>query len=89
MDIEQSQGVSEASSNDENMGEQNESVDFAGFNLEGKMSIRDAAQALGVTEQVIIEKLDLPHDIPQNSPLRDLWDEYGYTMPKLKERLKR
>lgn len=66
----------------------NSSPDFVNFNLEGTMTIQDAARALGVPEAEIILKLGLPEDFPQNRPLRDLRTEYGYTMPELKERIK-
>lgn len=52
------------------------------------MSIQYVASALGVTEQEVIEKLELPESIPQDQPLHDLRIKYGYTMPELKERNK-
>ena len=64
------------------------SPDYANFNLEGTMTIQDAAQALGVAELEIIRKLGLPETFPQDRPLRDLREEFGYTMPGLKEKIK-
>lgn len=58
-----------------------------GFVLEGTMSIQDAANALGTTGAAVIEKLGLDADIPQDKPLRDMKDEYGYSMPALKEKI--
>ncbi len=65
----------------------------AGFALEGTMSIADIAAALGgatngATNEAVIAKLGLPADIPVDKPLRDMKDQYGYTMPALKEKFK-
>ena len=59
----------------------------ADFVLEGTMSIADVAKALGASEEAVIAKLGLPDSIERARPLRDLKDQYGYTMPELKERL--
>ncbi|MCX7026412.1 MAG: 4Fe-4S binding protein [Spirochaetes bacterium] len=59
----------------------------SGFALEGTMTIRDVAAALKATETAVIAKLQLPADIAVDKPLRDLKDQYGYTMPDLKARL--
>jgi ferredoxin len=61
----------------------------ADFALEGTMSVDDVAQVLGASAEAVIEKLALPSDAPRDQPLRDLKDRYGYTMPELKERMKR
>ncbi len=58
-----------------------------GFELEGTMTIREVAKALQLTEQTVIEKLGLPSSISVDRPLRDMREEYGYTMPELKERM--
>lgn len=58
-----------------------------GFALEGTMTIQDAAKALGWTAQQVIEKLGLPKDIPLDRPLKEMGGQYGYTMPKLKEKI--
>lgn len=60
----------------------------ADFVLEGTMSIQDVAKALSVSTKQVIEKLGLPADIPVDKPLRDLKDQYGYTMTTLKEKIK-
>ncbi len=62
----------------------------AGFALEGTMSIADIAFALGAgtTNSAVIAKLGLPADIAVDKPLRDMKDQYGYTMPSLKEKFK-
>lgn len=60
----------------------------ADFALEGTMTISDIALALNATTQAVIEKLGLPADITQDIPLRDMKDQYGYTMPTLKEKIK-
>jgi hypothetical protein len=57
------------------------------FELEGTMTIQDIATALNVSDKIIIDKLNLPSDIPVNRPLRDLKDEYGFSMPALKEKI--
>jgi hypothetical protein len=57
-----------------------------GFVLEGTMTIKDIATALNVPETKIIAKLQLPADIYVTTPLRDMKDQYGYTMTTLKER---
>jgi len=56
------------------------------FALEGTMTIRDIASALNATEAAVIAKLQLPADISTTTPLRDMKDQYGYTLPELKER---
>jgi len=58
----------------------------AGFALEGTMTIAEVAAALGAAPGAVIRKLELPADAPTDRPLRDLKDQYGYTMPVLKER---
>ena len=58
-----------------------------GFALEGTMTIQEVASALGWTAQQVIEKLGLPKDIPTDKPLREMGSQYGYTMPKLKEKI--
>lgn len=60
----------------------------ADFALEGTMSVNDIALALNAPSSVVIEKLGLPADFPVDKPLRDLKDQYGYTMPALKERIR-
>lgn len=56
------------------------------FTLEGTMTVKDVAAALKTTESAVLKKLQLPADFPTDKPLRDLKDQYGYTMPVLKER---
>jgi hypothetical protein len=58
----------------------------ADFALEGTMTIKDVAAALGASEAAVIAKLQLPANVPTGTPLRDMKDTYGYTMPVLKER---
>lgn len=60
----------------------------ADFVLEGTMTIQDVARALSVSSEQVIEKLGLPADIPVDKPLRDLKDQYGYSMATLKEKIK-
>lgn len=72
---------------DEYADEHNEAVDFAGFNLEGTMTILTVANALGISAQEVIEKLELPESIPQDQPLREMQKQYGYSMPELKQRM--
>jgi hypothetical protein len=60
----------------------------ADFNLEGTMSIQDIATELNVPTNVIIKKLGIRTDIPVDQPLRDLKDQYGYSMSDLKTRIK-
>ncbi len=60
----------------------------ADFALEGTMSIADIAVALKAPEAAVIQKLRLPADIDRVKALRDMKDQYGYTMPELKERIK-
>lgn len=57
----------------------------AGFALEGTMTVQEVAKALGTTTAEVLKKLGLPADVPTDKPLRDMKDQYGYTMPKLKE----
>ena len=59
------------------------------FSLEGTMSIQDVATALSTSAEKVIERLGLPADIPRDTPLRDMWENYGYTMPSLKEKIAR
>jgi ferredoxin len=60
----------------------------ADFALEGTMSINDIAAALKASPEAVVAKLGLPGDIPRDKPLRDLKDQYGYSMPALKEKIK-
>ncbi|HUX36734.1 MAG TPA: hypothetical protein VMV44_02410, partial [Rectinemataceae bacterium] len=59
----------------------------ADFALEGTMSISQVAKDLKASEEAVIAKLGLPAAIERDKPLRDMKDQYGYTMPELKERL--
>jgi ferredoxin len=59
------------------------------FVLEGTMNIREIAAALKAPEEAVIAKLGLPADLARDKPLRDMKDQYGYTMPDLKDRIKR
>jgi ferredoxin len=58
------------------------------FVLEGTMSIDDVAKALNAKNTAVIAKLGLPADIATDKPLRDMKDQYGYTMPDLKAKIK-
>lgn len=58
----------------------------ADFVLEGTMTVSQAASALGTTPEAVIGKLGLPAGLPRDTPLRDMKDQYGYTMPELKAR---
>lgn len=60
----------------------------ADFALEGTMSINDVALALKTSAAAVIAKLGLPADIAVDKPLRDMKDQYGYTMTTLKEKIK-
>jgi ferredoxin len=60
----------------------------ADFALEGTMSIDDIAQTLSSSPDAVIKKLGLPTDIPADKPLRDLKDQYGFTMPDLKAKIR-
>ena len=53
--------------------------------LEGTMTVAEVAAANGMTTAAVLKKLSLPADVPTDKPLRDMKDQYGYTMPKLKE----
>jgi hypothetical protein len=57
------------------------------FALEGTMTLTEVAQALHSTTAAVIQKLGLPAAIPVDKPLRDMKDQYGYTMPDLKQRI--
>jgi Polyferredoxin len=60
----------------------------ADFVLEGTMSVADVAAALSSSSAAVTAKLGLPADIPTDKPLRDMKDQYGYTMPELKAKIK-
>ena len=60
----------------------------ADFELEGTMTIAEVAAALKSTTAAVTVKLGLPADIATDKPLRDLKDQYGYTMPALKAKIK-
>jgi ferredoxin len=60
----------------------------ADFVLEGTMTIAEVASALGASDAAVIAKLGLPADIAVDKPLRDMREQYGYTMPALKEKIK-
>ncbi len=61
----------------------------ADFALEGTMTARQVAEALGADTAAVVKKLGLPETLPLDTPLRDLRTDYGYTMPELKERFAR
>jgi polyferredoxin len=61
----------------------------ADFALEGTMSIDQVAAALNASPEAVVAKLGLPADIARDKPLRDMKDQYGYSMPDLKERIKK
>jgi hypothetical protein len=52
------------------------------------MTIRDVALALKTSETAVVQKLGLPAGVPVDKPLRDMKDQYGFTMPGLKEKIK-
>lgn len=58
-----------------------------GFALEGTMTVNEVAKALSAPASAVLAKLGLPADAPRDTPLRDLKDAYGFTMPDLKERI--
>jgi len=60
----------------------------ATFELEGTMSVSEAALAIGIAESQLLAKLGLPADMPRDKPLRELKDEYGFTLPTLKAKLR-
>jgi ferredoxin len=60
----------------------------ADFVLEGSMSVKDLALALKTSEEAVISRLGLAADIARDKPLRDMKDQYGYSMPALKEKMK-
>lgn len=60
----------------------------ADFALEGTMTIKEVAAALNAPEAAVIAKLGLPEDIAVDKSLRDMKDQYGYTMTTLRERIK-
>jgi hypothetical protein len=53
------------------------------------MSIDQVAAALNASPEAVVAKLGLPADIARDKPLRDMKDQYGYSMPDLKERIKK
>jgi hypothetical protein len=59
------------------------------FALEGTMSIADLSAALKTSNQASIATLGWHADIPVDKPLRDMKDQYGYTMTDLKDRIKK
>lgn len=60
----------------------------ADFVLEGTMSVYDVASALGASPEAVLGKLKLPVDLPIDKPLKELKDQYGFSMPDLKARIK-
>jgi ferredoxin len=60
----------------------------AGFELEGWMTLDQAAAALAATPEALLAKLKLPPDMPRDQPLRTLKDKYGFSMSDLKKRIK-
>jgi ferredoxin len=67
--------------------EKKNQVDEGEFKLEGTMNIHDIAKGLGIPEPEVIKKLGLPNDFPPDRPLRDLREEYGYTIPELRAKI--
>jgi ferredoxin len=57
------------------------------FVLEGTMTLTEVAQALHSTTAAVIQKLGLPENISVDKPLRDMKDQYGYTMTDLKKKI--
>jgi hypothetical protein len=68
--------------------EQSQLIVPSDFVLEGTMSINDIATALKASTAAIVAKLGLPADIALDKPLRDMKDQYGYSMTTLKEKIK-
>ena len=60
----------------------------ADFALEGTMTISDIALELNAPTKIIIEKLGISADIPVDKPLKELKDQFGYSMNDLKTRIK-
>lgn len=58
------------------------------FELKGKMTIAEIAKTLGTTEEAVIQKLGLDPKIPKDSPLKDLSENYNFTMSDIKEKIK-
>jgi len=58
-----------------------------GFVLEGTMTINEVAEKLHTTSLEVIRKQGLSENIPVDKPLRDLKEEYGFTVPDLRKRL--
>lgn len=56
------------------------------FELEGSMSLKDAAEALGRSADDLKVLWGLPEAMPVDRPLRDLKADYGFSMPELKEK---
>lgn len=61
----------------------------AEFALEGTMTVNEVAKALSAPASAVLAKLGLPADTPRDTPLRDLKDNYGFTMTDLKERIQK
>lgn len=56
------------------------------FTFRGHMTISEISSETGFSENEVIEKLELPQDIPVNRPLKDMTSEYGYEMGELKSK---
>lgn len=60
----------------------------ADFELEGTMTIDEIAAALKVSPEAVIAKLKLPLDIARNKTIKEMKEQYGYSIPELKTRIK-
>lgn len=56
------------------------------FELRGHMTISEIASATGFSIKEVVEKLELPEDIPVDKPLKEMSEEYGYDMGTLKSK---
>lgn len=57
------------------------------FTLEGTMTVAGVAESLKTSPEAVLRKLELPLDAPIDRPLKDLKEQYGFTLPQLRERL--
>ena len=58
------------------------------FIIKGYMSISDISVKTGLNEEELILRLGLPSDFPTNTPLRELKDEFGFSIDSLNEKFK-
>lgn len=55
------------------------------YQIDGSMTLRDIEQRTGVSAEIVLRELGLPHDLPTDERLGRLRKEYGFEMHDVRE----